>query len=355
VSLRVAVALACVPGPSVCYTVTFAADGTIDGVAADITLTNLTSTGSSVVLEQSYTIEYSSPAFASMISATSYGNVVNRTRSGNPGYLHGLPLLAARPLRLDSATETVMSARIPGLQLRGTKNDGSCSTGDDTAVTVNFGEDIFTGCTLALNLSSFQEMCNLGGKHVERSTLLSEKEDSDVYVPTYLNITDTYVGIFGNADPLDHTQWLKIALETTSTIPSYKTATQTCDDMITSLHYKFLVAYVGSETNPQAKIIGAQVEYKREDVTFFAEDSQQQNFMFFTTVSFITYGDSNYNVYAPPAPPVLFSVPYDMFYPFAINAGPATFSHTSALYGAVTTATLSLLLVVTPLVVQSEW
>merc|ERR1711998_691231 len=153
------------------------------------------------------------------------------------------------------------------------------------------------------------------------------KAGSDVYVPAYLNITDTYVGIFGNADPLDYTQWLKIALETTNTVPSYKVASRTCDDMITSLHYKFLVAYVGSETNPQAKIIGAQVEYKREDVTFFAEDTQQQNFMFFTTVSFITYGDSNYNTYAP----------------------------ASALFASITTAMVATLLLFAPAMAPSEW
>ena len=58
---------------------------------------------------------------------------------------------------------------------------------------------------------------------------------------------------------------------------------------------------------------------------------------------------------APPAPPVLFSVPYDMFYPFSVNAGPATYSPASALFASITTAMVATLLLFAPAMAPSEW
>jgi hypothetical protein len=43
--------------------------------------------------------------------------------------------------------------------------------------------------------------------------------------------------------------------------------------------------------------------------------------MISTTVSFTKLADNTYGTYTPGVPPVLWTVPYDVFYPFDVSAG----------------------------------
>merc|ERR1719217_682750 len=81
----------------------------------------------------------------------------------------------------------------------------------------------------------------------------------DPAVPTQLALewTNFYVGMFGNADPLDTSQWLQARVVDVSTTPTLSTDQRLCSNLITSLHYRFLTARVGEVGNPQNKIIGA--------------------------------------------------------------------------------------------------
>ena len=100
------------------------------------------------------------------ISGKLHGNAVNMTRSGNPGYIAGLPVLSAT----DDKMSDTMRARVPGLGVMGSATDGSCpapqqrpfgtrnvSFGEQT---VNFGEDMMTGCVLKLTKPEFAELCD---------------------------------------------------------------------------------------------------------------------------------------------------------------------------------------------------
>lgn len=61
------------------------------------------------------------------------------------------------------------------------------------------------------------------------------------------------------------------------------------------------------------------MEYGKEDLRFRAEASSTQAFVFSTTVTFIDSRlEEQSAVYTPPPPPVVFSVPYDVFYPFQV-------------------------------------
>lgn len=62
------------------------------------------------------------------------------------------------------------------------------------------------------------------------------------------------------------------------------------------------------------------MEYGKEDLRFRVEDSYTQSFVFATTVTFIDSELVASAVYTPPPPPVIFSVPYDVFYPFQVGA-----------------------------------
>lgn len=101
-----------------------------------------------------------------------------------------------------------------------------------------------------------------------------------------------YVGYFGNADPLDPSQWFRLAAPPSGTSWQWNDATSTCSSMITGtfplmqtlllsencflicfnymlltkgINYKFLVGYTGEKSNPQSKIISATVDYTSQD------------------------------------------------------------------------------------------
>lgn len=81
-------------------------------------------------------------------------------------------------------------------------------------------------------------------------------------------------------------------------------------------------------------------------LTFFStpagDDSSTQTFALTSTVTFVFEQENLYRRYEPPAPPVLFKVPYDVFYPVlkpATNSAPR--SGVSSLTLGVTVALVS--------------
>lgn len=84
------------------------------------------------------------------------------------------------------------------------------------------------------------------------------------------NVTSNlaYVGIYGNADPLDVKQWEKLAVTLPTPPRGYNDATGVCSNMYTSLNYQFLIAQSGEKNNPQNKIISAQAQITSSDVIF---------------------------------------------------------------------------------------
>lgn len=315
---------------SVTWTVIANNQNKISGVLADVVLTDVAESNSTTVPTvalQEFNIEYTAESFDMSygVNAREYGNAVNMSRSGNPGYIQGLPLLSGTRDYTAGDTDT-MVARVPGLEVMGSATDGMCpnvTRGALPTQSVEFGVDMMTGCMLSLTQSELATMCDDSetSPYIALNERVYASTGSSVYAPVFLNLTDTHVGMFGNADPLDVTQWLEIDIGTT-TMGSWDKSELECSHLITSLNLKFLVAYVGSVDNPQAKIVSAHASYGREPVKFTVEGGSDatQNVMFTTTVSFIPYKGTEYKPYAPPAPPILFTMPYDVFYPFSINA-----------------------------------
>jgi hypothetical protein len=263
------------------------------------------------MLSQSFTVEFVSST-AATTDASGTGNAVLRSRSGNPGYIAGLPLLNAELVL--SGSSKGMNARVPGLRVYGSEVSAGCDEAMPTEV-VAFGEDLVTGCALELSYANFSDLCTQAGP------LVQEVAASGLKVPKYLwmNSSFRYVGIFGNADPLDASQWMEMTIEGHAKEPSLDDAARVCSYLTTSLHYQFLIAYVGSTSNRQAKVVGARAYYGTEAVAFSSEAGTQA-LMLTTTVSFVTLAQSDYETFVPPAPPVLWSVPYDVFYPFYVSA-----------------------------------
>jgi hypothetical protein len=126
-------------------------------------------------------------------------------------------------------------------------------------------------------------------------------------------------------------------MEQQTIAPVLDAASRSCNYLTTSLNYEFLVAKVGATGNPQAKIIGARAYYGSDDVVF-ASELGTQGVLFSTTVSFVYLGNSDTDSYSPPPPPILLSVPYDVFYPFAVSAAKG---RASSSFAVVVTALVS--------------
>lgn len=64
-----------------------------------------------------------------------------------------------------------------------------------------------------------------------------------------------------------------------------------------------------------------------------SDATSKQNFPLSLTVSFVFQDEDDVRDYVVPAPPVLFKVPYDVFYPF-INSAPPRFA-SQVVFGSV--------------------
>jgi hypothetical protein len=230
---------------SICYDLSRNAEGTLTGASASLVVTDLlvNATSSLTSVAQAFSVSFRSSASVTRTAAA--GNLMDRSRSGNPGYLHGLPLLAGIASS-DSTGASVIRAQQPGMALPAVSLTGDC--GDGMAdLPVHFGVDVRAGCSLTLSRDELEAMCGGGGSYMS----------SDI--PSFFNVTTTHIGIFGNADPLDVTQWLPLDTSLTSATYLWDDKAGTCSNLITSVNYRFLVAEVGKANNPQRKIVAAQV------------------------------------------------------------------------------------------------
>jgi len=75
-----------------------------------------------IVLQQEYSVEFQDVSN----SPRNLANLINRSKSGNPGYIYGRPVLAGHAIAATSQLDAV-SPRARGLQLLGADNDGTCT------------------------------------------------------------------------------------------------------------------------------------------------------------------------------------------------------------------------------------
>ena len=205
-------------------------------------------------------------AYSGGTVSSDLGNIVARARSGNPGYILGKPVLFGL-LSSSKISETIAGLSVPspltaytsissvGFVNPLTGGSGTCPTTTSSIVytPLKFGYDMTTGCALSLTRAQLRTLC-------EATTTVVGQTDSSGF-PLFLNFADGYVGAFGNADPLDTTQWIAIKKRSSSaTTRTWSDSKGTCTGMPTGLSYKFLVAAAGEKAFPQNKIISAEVE-----------------------------------------------------------------------------------------------
>lgn len=273
-----------------------------------------------------------------------YGNQVQRTRSGNPGYLMGSSILYGT---LD-ASGVVIDESIDGFQvpspIHSTSYIKEISNAPDGcpidpvvsgvplylsrgSTQVHFGYDIATGCNVYLNRSELINMCCEGQSNCNAAySSANSPYTLSNGLPVFFNVSGGFIGAYGSADPLDLTQWIAVAPGSISGFSrKWNDQQGVCTGMISSLNFKFLVAYTAEVSSPQNKIIAAAIEYGTSDWTMNIspyDESSKQAFPLTVSVSFIFEQQQQQKQYYPPPPPVLFTVPYDVFYPF-ISGSPS--------------------------------
>lgn len=272
-------------------------------------------------LRQRFSIEFQAESQSFRRSEFDANNV-DLARSGNPGYLVGRPVRAGKLSVV--GTQEYVWPRIDGLRILGGRGDSVCADDYENFVVVPFGADSRSGCILKLNRTGLADFCNGRGPHAAGRAL-----------PRYFNVTnalvfngdgtlpDDVVGIFGNADPLDTSQWINIDVKPAAfgETAVWNELEGTCVGAITSMNYRFLWAYVGAHDNPQPKIVAARVEFEVDDLVYRTDGTSvgTQAFSIQSSATFKQYS-TEYEHYTPPSPPVAISVPYDVWYPFKIES-----------------------------------
>ncbi len=287
--------------------------GTITSITVDAVLTNISGTGAKV-LEQEFLIDFISDSQPAE-SLASNNNHNASSRSGNPGYITGRPVLAGEYVKLAKDPNVVGSVdkyaieqysgglRFP-LVING---DGTCKESiSDKAKEfgdqVLYGIDAKVGCSTSYTPSQLQTLCD-------------KKSVPDQFNMSYSTLR---VGIFGNANPYridQKSSWVPITVATAPTSSKYTDPERVCKDLITGVEYEFLVAKVGSYGAPQEKIVAARVVYKTSTI-YLDQSGSNQNVYYTSSATFVTLEEGVGVPYVPDAPPLLPVLPYDVFYPF---------------------------------------
>lgn len=287
--------------------------------------------GQDVIVNQKFSVTYASadkqsPSFTA-------GNRNTRRRSGNPGYIYGKPVLYGY---LDGSNDWIrelqdgyaVASSLGSFDISTPSafGSGQCPTSDFSAAPgiyngltkVEFGYDFTSGCTVSLTREEMVDFCCTGSDLCSASS--QSLYTSSNGIPYFFNVTSGgYIGAYGNADPSDSNQWLPMDIVTPEPSTEWSSVASTCFNMYTGLNVKFLVARTGEKLNPQNKIISALTEITTSDIVFPANqlDTNSKYVISLTvSVSFIFQEEGDIRGYAPPARPILFKVPYDVFYPF---------------------------------------
>lgn len=307
------------------------AEGTLLSVEAEVTITDLgdyqQNSANELSIDQEFSVEYYSIDTADVSSTN--GNQVKRKRSGSPGYQLGLPVVYGY------LSGTIIDELVTGLTTPVALGKGTCPSASDDINTVStaFGYDTIAACSVALNRQQLKDFCCTGASGTCSSSSTTSTFGTSEYVSTttglayFLNFTQGgYVGIYGDADPLDISQWFAISYSKPTDSRVWSDVTSTCSNVYSGFNIQFLVSSSGERANPQNKIVAALVEVVTSDWVLSGvaakDNSTSQNFQVSVVTSFVSLQDQGLQGYIPPAPPTAFKVPYDIFYPFVANNAP---------------------------------
>lgn len=170
-------------------------------------------------------------------------NTVVMARSGNPGYLPGLPVLFK---------STAGSVDIANLKLGGVNADGSCTT-EGTAYflssspVISFRSELIYTCFQTFTYSQLQQYCQSNTAHFD-SAFFAQKT------------LPAYVAMFGNPDPTNIDDFLPLNI-TTGFASIWDEAAGACN-LTHTMVIELITAEIGAVSNPQPKIVDARVYFR---------------------------------------------------------------------------------------------
>ncbi|XP_066992606.2 tectonic-3 [Anabrus simplex] len=251
-------------------------------------------------------------------------------RSGNPGYIVGKPVLAGRKVfhiseeEDEPDREAIELSENPSdwLTIPQTVNGGLCDW--KRRRSVMFGENIQSLCLIPLRLDNFTSMVNCSAIQKQILHLLVGDAIDNVTEAKQFN---KYVATFGNSNVEETGDWVQILLDNIPTVISSFLGKQNsfiCSGIVTSMHIDIVFAMIGSQANPQSKILGAAFKFgSPQDIVFTCSPlpcinvskQVEQHYEIISSVSFLDLTKPPVRYFAEP-PVYEVKLPYDFFYPF---------------------------------------
>lgn len=291
---------------SAALTVTYNGAGAVVSAEASVEVANLAAAaGAGVGIPQQFSLTF---ADADGPAKEPEYNLFARSKSGNPGFRDGLPVVAGRVVTQGSgdAEKRAVQPLAAGLEVLAPREGGACPSGGSAqgqGTPVLFGFDAVVECGEELSAAQLKARCESGA------------------VPPALEVNATRVGMFGNADPLRINQWLELDVASAGPGGTYTAASRRCSDLVDGVHYEFVVARVGQATSPQRKIVAARARYSTA-AWALPQGATTAVLPLRATASFHLLGDSELEGFVPPTPPLLPELPQDLFFPFTTSAAP---------------------------------
>eukprot|EP00928_Gymnodinium_smaydae_P039583 TRINITY_DN27005_c0_g2_i1.p1 TRINITY_DN27005_c0_g2~~TRINITY_DN27005_c0_g2_i1.p1 ORF type:complete len:677 (+),score=67.37 TRINITY_DN27005_c0_g2_i1:45-2075(+) len=255
-------------------------------------------------------------------------------RSGNPGYLVGLPLLVGTCKRYENTrcVEYVETAAKPSVAtVSGILPDGTCATSEKSNapgrdVEIRFGEDIVLGCVIRLTREELKSICKQGSDSGFANLLP---------VLSFGRLGNSWTAVAALGSISDASEWVEVEQHPKTEVLDFDeenpgaASTSTCSGAVVGLDYEILWSPFGEVASPQARIVAARAKHRMGEVRFTrANPAESQAFEFTVTASFIRYDTGGEQVDVPPRPELPIWLPHDLFYPFALGSNARSWSST---------------------------
>ncbi len=289
---------------SVQLTLSYSGSGAISAAAVALVIGTITPATAStpLVLPVRSTVLFvpDASAVSSMPVSSAEGNQIARSLSGSPGYVIGAPVLAGNQASADAGIQQDRT----GLLLYGSSAQGTCASGPAASLLlVRASLDMSTSCALPMTDAQLQTRC------------------ASSAAPESLTLNATHVGVFGNSDPLQTSEWLALSLPGASPqAAQYDADSRTCNNAITGIHVQLMTAFVGKQGNGQRKIVAGRVRYITGSWQHTADAAATQDYSVQTVVTWTHLPDQELEELLPPVPTIIPAVPSDFFFPFHIGS-----------------------------------
>jgi len=280
------------------YYVDLSTDGaSINEIYIVATVTDITIPASgSIDVPQSVSVQF--------VASTTQIGVTGQT-SGNPGYIIG------SPLRIGNRT-TNNAVQITNLNYypNGIDANGLCITTGTSAMqkTINFGQDSSYSCSYTFASTNLQSFCEGGW----RDLLLWNN-----FVPDPTNSGDsgmTYIGIFGNSDPLNMRDFLRVRGTEIEDV-NFVYADGRCE-MLTRSTLTIYWSTVGYYEAPQPYVVAARINFDNNRTVIAPADTTQDISVGLTlNVRYVRTDTVNAEYTSGNRPSIIPQLPSDILYP----------------------------------------